>query len=576
MAESSNNKPSPFCSLSRLRAGWWLVIGFFGLVFWQLFWLQVIQSDRYRNWADSIQVKSYEIEASRGLIYAHNGDQLAPLVLNERRWLIFADTGFVRDVDEVVRVLEANQVDISADEYDRLKSNSRYVVLERGLTDERRQAIESTGIRGIYFQKQNIRAYTEGQLAAHILGFLNRDSVGQYGVEQQYNDILTGQPGFVRALTDVRGVPLTLDEDNIRVAPSAGADLVLTIDIPLQRVAEQSLAKWVQSTSGLSSSVVVMEADTGAIRALANYPSFDPAAYASTPTQDFINDAVSSALEPASTIKTMTMAAALDEGVVKLDDDYSDKPYVVVSGHRIHNAVDPEIDNPTMTELLIYSLNVGSVHLLAQLGGGELNLVGRQALYDYFTDRFRFGQPTDIDLPGEATGQIHPPDQGFGRNLRYANMTFGQGMTVTPIQLAAAYSAIFNGGAYYQPQVVEQISDQVIEPQLVVEDVIKPSTHAALRVMFDRMGESKYGNVQYDGLEISAKTGTGQIASPTGGYIEDEYNGLIAGYIKGPTKTLVIVVVVEQPQVLFGGRYAAGPVFYDLVHYLVRTGKAVN
>ena len=570
------NKPDSFCSLNRLRVGWWLMLIFSGLVLWQLFSLQVIQSGRYRDWADRTQIKSYEIEAPRGLIYAHNGDQLTPLVLNERRWLVFSDTDFVRDVDEVVRVLTANQVDISPSEYAQLNSDSKYVVLGRGLTDSTKEAIEEAGVRGIFFQKQNIRSYTEGELAAHILGYLDRDSVGQYGIEQQYNETLTGQPGFVRALTDVRGVPLTLNENNVRVAPVAGSDLALTIDVPLQRVVEQTLTKWVESTDGLSGSVVVMEAETGAVRALANYPTFDPAAYARTPISDFRNSAVSGTLEPASTIKTLTMATALDKGAVEISDNFSNSPYVVVDGHRIHNAIDPGIDDPNMTELLTYSLNVGSVHLLRQLGGGELNLTGRQALYDYFTGRFGLGQPTGIDLPGEATGQVHPPNQGFARNLRYANMTFGQGMTVTPLQLAAAYSAIFNGGAYYQPRVVERIGDQKVESRLVVNNIIKPSTYAVLRVMFDQMGQVRYDNIQYEGLEISAKTGTGQIASPEGGYIEDEYNGLIAGYIKGPTKTLVIVVVVEQPQVLFGGNYAAGPVLFDLVHYLVRTGKAVN
>ena len=570
------NKPGSFCSLSRLRMGWWLVVVFSGLVLWQLFSLQVIQSDRYRDWADRIQVKSYEIEASRGLIYAHNGDQITPLVLNERRWLVFSDTDFVEDVDEVVRALTASQVDISPSEYTQLNSDSRYVVLERGLTDAQKGAIEEADVRGVYFQKQNIRSYTEGQLAAHALGFLNRDSAGQYGVEQQYDEVLTGQPGFVRALTDVRGVPLTLDRNNVRVAPVAGSDLILTIDVPLQRVVEQTLVEWVESTDGLSGSVVIMEAETGAVRALANFPTFDPAAYTTTPTRDFINDAISSALEPASTIKTLTMATALDKGAVEINDYFSNSPYVVVDGHRIHNAVDPGLDSPSMTELLLYSLNVGSIHLLSQLGGGELNLTGRQAIHDYFTGQFRLGQPTGIDLPGEAAGQLHPPDQGFARNLRYANMTFGQGLTVTPIQLAAAYSAIFNGGAYYQPHVVEQIGDERVEPKLVADDIIKPSTYAALRVMFDRIGEVRYDNIQYDGLEISAKTGTGQIASPEGGYLEDEYNGLIVGYIKGPAKTLVIVVVVEQPQVLFGGSHAAGPILYDLIHYLVRTGKAVN
>ena len=576
MVATSRQKPGSRCALGRLRIAWWLVGFFFALVVWQLFSLQVVQSERYREWAARVQIKSYEIEAPRGLIYAHNGDQLAPLVLNERRWLVFSDTDFIRDLDGVVRVLTAHQVDISPSEYAQLNSDSNYVVLDRGLTDSQKVALEAEKVRGIYFQRQNIRSYTENQLAAHVLGFLNRDSAGQYGVEQQYDEVMTGRPGFVRALTDVRGVPLTLNEDNVRIAPTAGADLILTVDIPLQRTVEDTLAEWVESTDGISGSVIVIEAETGAVRAMANYPTFDPSAYATTPTRDFINDAISSTLEPASTMKTLTMATALDLGAVRFDDVFTSIDSVVVDGHRIQNAIDPGIDQPTMAEILLYSLNTGSIHLLSQLGGGELNLAGRQALHDYFVDRFGLSQPTGIDLPGEAEGQVHGPDQGFGRNLRYANMTFGQGMTVTPLQLATAYSAIFNGGAYFQPRIVDQIGDEPVQPELIADNLIKPSTHAALRAMFEQMAETRYTNIIYDGLEISAKTGTGQIASPEGGYLDDEYNGLIAGYIKSPTRTLVIVVVVEQPQVLFGGSHAAGPVLYELIHYLVRTGKVIN
>ena len=504
-----------------------LFSGFCLMIIYQLFSIQFLQAERYRDLADRSQVKSYQIEASRGHILAYDGDDVVPVVVNQRRWLLFGDTKFISDLDLLVETLAKYDIEISQAKYQKLQTNSRYVVLKRGLTDEKKAALEATKLKGIYYQKQSIRDYIEDDLAAHVLGFLNTDSKGQYGVEQYYNQQLTGQPGFAKVLTDVRGVPLTLSEDNIRVPPVDGSNITLTLDVPLQRAAEIALGQGIAKTSSISGNVIILDANSGAIKAMANYPTFNPAEFATTESKYFINASVNHVLEPGSTIKMMSMSTALNEGAVAADDSFYNGLYKVADGHQIRNVLDRYQGQQSMTDVMRLSLNLGTVYLLEQLGGetspdyrgtqARINPKARQILYDYYVNRFRFGQPTGVDLPGEVAGTIHPPDERDGPNIRYANMTFGQGMTVNLLQLAVAYGAIFNDGAYYQPYIVDRIGANKVEPRLIANDILKPTTTTSIRLMMEEVGRRVYPELQYQSLEVSAKTGTGENCFTLGG-----------------------------------------------------------
>ena len=534
---------------SRLRTLLVIFLAILTLIVARLFYLQIVKGDDYLDVATRQQVSVFEIEAQRGRIYAHNGDEIVPLVYNEPRWLLYSDTSFIEDCcQDLIKTLLALGLDIDSDEQAALESPSKYVVLERYLTEAQKQAVEDTGLKGLYFNKQSIRGYAEDNLAAHVLGFLNNDLKGQYGVEQSYNEVLTGTPGRLRAITNVSGVPLSFSGDNIAIAPQDGQDLVLSLDIPLQRSLEDNLARVVKSTDGSGGAGVILNAQTGQIVALAGSPTFDPAQFSQqTDLGRFVNPVISDTLEPASVVKTLVMAAALDQGVVETNDTYHNPAFYLIDGHEVNNARYNESVRRSMSDILRLSLNTGTIYLLHQLGNGHINQTARQALYDYYTNKFRLGQVTNVDLPGEAAGQIHPPSGSFGVNIRYANMTFGQGMTSTLMQIAAAYAAIFNGGTYYRPYVVEKIGDKPIPPTVVAEDILKQKTIADLRQIMTVVGNFHFPELQRSGLEVSAKTGTGQIASPEGGYIEDRFNGLAAGYIQGDDQTLVMVTWVEKP-----------------------------
>ena len=358
-------------SIRRLDLIWIVLIIFFAVVLFRLFYLQIIRHDYFLDQANASQIKSLQIEADRGKIYAFNDKKKVPLVVNQRRWTMFSDTKFIEDSNQLISALADLKVELSLEQKQALSSDSRYVVLKKHLTDDQKDQIESNlKVKGVYFQKQSIRNYLEGRLASQVLGFVNNDAQGQYGIEQSFDEILKGTPGKLRITTDVHDIPLLFVEDNIFIEPQAGQDLVLTLDVALQRIVEQQLKKGILETSSKSGSALILNAETGAILAMANYPDFDPSDFQAFDLADYVNDALESVLEPASVMKVLLMAAALNEGVVSPDDTYYNPLVQIVDGLPIRNLAYFEQGVIPVTEILIRSLNTGSVEMLKRLGFG--------------------------------------------------------------------------------------------------------------------------------------------------------------------------------------------------------------
>lgn len=540
------------------------------------FHTQIVRGSYYTERATLSQTQSLEVSPKRGVIYAVDGEETVPLVLNERRWLVFSDPYYIEDIAQVVDALDQSGIGVSDVNVARLESDTRYVKLASSVQDKTKLAIESLGVKGLYFQEQSVRSYPEGDLASHVLGFINTDLSGQYGVEQQYQKELSGVPGRVEAITDAAGIPLAFEQQKVEIQPVDGKDIKLTIDVPLQRAAQDVLRRGVESTSALSGSIIIMDAETGAIQSMANYPDFSPASYSSVADpSDYTNSSITGSIEPGSIVKTLVATAALDEGVITPESTYFDQGSYTLDGATISNALEYGIGTKTVTEILSRSLNTGSTYLLSQLGSGSFNQEGRTKLYDYYTGAFGLGGRTGIDLPNEAAGIVASPDEGFGLNIRYANMTFGQGLTVTPLQMAAAYSAVFNGGSYYQPYVVSKVGDRVTEPVLLRDNIISPEAYNGIREIMKSVGELNYPDLQSPGLEISGKTGTAEIADGQGGYLEDDFTGTFVGYIKSDSRTLVISVRIDRPQVRFAGSQAAAPIWRDMVNESLKLGRVL-
>jgi stage V sporulation protein D (sporulation-specific penicillin-binding protein) len=558
------------------------VVGFFWV---RAFYLQVIRHEYYVQAARDDQLKEYKIPAARGIIQAHNGDDTVPIVLNQKLYTLFADPTLVKDTKQVSETL-AEVLGGKASEYQlKLETpNTRYVVISKKVEPDKKQSVLSHKYPGIVAEEVTYRTYPNGSLASQLLGFVNDESTGVYGIEQALNGQLSGKPGQLKAITDVHGVPLAANADNIQTAPVNGDGVVLTIDIAMQKQVEAILQQGLEKAKSQEGSALVMDPYTGAIKAMANYPTFDPNRYGEVENPAvFSNAAVSSPLEVGSIMKPLTAAAALDLGVIKPDTSYDDPAMWKIDGYKITNIEeDGGPGHHNIAQLLNLSLNTGATWLLMQMGkpgGTEITQQGREHWHDYMVNHFRFGQATGIEQGYEAEGSIPDPNKGFARDLTYANTSFGQAMTATPVQMAAAYSAVLNGGTYYQPRLIDQIigadgKARAVAPKVLKTGVVSPSVSEAMQPLLEFVVANHSIRPGFDQgqYSVGGKTGTAQIADPNGagGYKEHDFNGTYAGFVGGDRPQYVVVVVVREPKISgYAGGAAAQPIFGTLGHMLI-------
>src|SRR3989344_5316799 len=577
--------PSQPKSNRRLTIWYGVLIIILAIFIARLFYLQVIRHDYYRAQALADQLKEYKIEAERGVIKAKSGSGQVPLVLNEKLYTLYADPVFIKNAhdsaDKVATVMGAK-----TDDYEKLMKSrgTRYAVLARRVSEDQKKRITSLKLPGVGTQAQNYRTYPQGSLAAQVLGFVNDDGQGSYGVEQALDETLKGVPGKLKAITDAEGVPLAASRDNIQVDPRPGKDIVLTLDLGMQKQLEAILKQGLDSSKSASGGALIMEADSGAIRAMANLPTYNPAEYFNvSDAQRFNNATVSSPLEVGSVMKTLTISAALDLGVVKADTTYADPNRWKLDDHEITNI--EEIGGPgtrSMTDILNRSINTGAVWLLMQMGGktGEVTQTARERWHDYMVNRYRLGKPTGIEQGYEAEGFIPDPKSGYALQLTYANTAFGQAMTATPLQLSAALASILNGGTYYRPTLIDSIIDssgkaEPKKPEALRTSVVKPSVGSELKAIMEySVAHHTFKKPFPANFSVGGKTGTAQIANPAGGYYDNRYNGIYLGFVGGDRVQYVIAVRVNEPKVgKYAGSGAAQPLFGELAQMLINDFK---
>ncbi|MBI4034489.1 penicillin-binding protein 2 [Candidatus Saccharibacteria bacterium] len=570
--------PRPPKTNRRLRFWYSVLILVLALFIGRLFYLQIIKHDYYRQQALSDQQKEYVIPASRGIIEAHSGSATQPLVLNQKLYTLFADPSLITQPDATAAKL-ADLLDKRPSRYAaavRVK-NSRYQVLATKVGEQLKRRITALKLPGIGLQAVQYRVYPQGRLAAQLLGFVNASGQGSYGIEQYLDEQLAGMPGRLKAVTDVNGVPLAASADNVEIEPKAGAKVSLTIDIPMQKQLEHLLRQGLARASSGSGSAVIVDPHSGAVKAMANWPTYDPAAYYKVTDQSLFNNAVvSSPLEFGSVMKVMTTAAALDLRVIKANTTYFDPGRWTVDGHDITNAVESGPATRSITDVLQNSLNTGATWMLMQMGGGQINSQARQRWHDYLVNHYQFGKPTGIEQGYESGGMVPDPNNGFGLDLTYANMSFGQAMTATPLQMAAALSSIVNGGTYYKPYLVESLmtaegQTKKTKPAIVKQKVVSAQVSREIRRLMEYMVAHHVFSIPFSNdYSVGGKTGTPEIADPAGGYYSDRFNGTYIGYVGGQRPDYVVVVRVNEPHVgTFAGAGAAQPIFGDIAHALI-------
>lgn len=483
----------------------------------RLVWWQVIEHDRLSAMAESQLAQDRSIPALRGIITDSAGRLLATSVQADS---VFATPPTIEDPHHAALLLAGTLGLEVQDLTDRLSSQHAWVWLKRRVDPEVSVRVRALGITGVGILPETKRVYAmsgpaEGTtLAAQLLGYVNVDGLGQYGVEGASDTLLAGTPGQVVAQEDAAGRRIA-DSIFQLTEPLNGSNLSLTIDAGLQDILEREMWDTYQRNRAKGITGVILDVHTGAVLAMANFPSFDANAYSLTDPALFTNAAASREYEPGSVMKPLTVAAALDSGAITADQTFLDDNNLVIYDQVIHNADRdrfPDGHGPlTATDVLAFSNNVGAAKIALELGSDRLYSALR---------RFGFGTPTGVEIAPEASGQVwRPTDPQWTGDLTTAQYAFGQGLSVTAVQLAAAYAAIANGGNLVSPHVVAGWTDGdgLFHPRALPdgERVMREETANAVLDMLTNAVDNGIANAaSISGYSIAGKTGTAQIAGP--------------------------------------------------------------
>ncbi len=567
-------------SRSRILAG--LVLAIAAIFVFRLFYLQIIQHNHYVALAQEEQVKKDRLPATRGEIYALNGDSPVKVVLNETVYTVFVDPALIienDDADKLEKVMKSVAGGNVVTKFEDLivKEDSRYQIIAKRVTRTQAEKIKEEKISGVGFTAVSQRVYPEGQLAAQVLGFVNADGAGNYGLESYLNEDLSGKDGRLETVKDVSDIPLTIGDRNIREPAQDGKNVVMTIDRNVQSKVEQALAAGLERSRATDASAVVMDPKTGKVIAMANLPTYDPAQYYNvTDGALFNNAAISVPYEPGSDVKTYTMATAIDKGVAKASDTYNNTDYIKVDDRTISNATKGRTGIISFQTALTWSLNTGFVTLAQRLGNGnEITKTARDTMYEYFHDRLGLGQLTGIELANEQKGIIFSPDDEQGNAVRYSNMAFGQGLDATLIQVTSGFCSLINGGNLYKPTIIAGYVDEdgVYKPNATPQPsklgVIKETTSQQIKEM-TYIARSSFRSIDKPGYYIGGKTGTSQVIKD-GQYANDEtiatYLGYGGGDIDNPE--YVIMVSIHGDHRILGGSADAMPIFTDISNWML-------
>jgi cell division protein FtsI (penicillin-binding protein 3) len=522
---------------------------------YRVFTFQIVHGLDLTEQAQSFRFREDVVPAERGDILDRRGRKLATNVPADRVSVIVHQLDDPRETaQELAGIIDRDFEDI----YGAItQPDLEWVVLERRLSAEASQQIEALDMDGLVLDPEPRRIYPMGSFASQVLGFVNFDYEGAYGIEGIYHDVIAGEPGHLIGERDGAGNVIALGQSTWDPAQD-GSDLVLTIDSSVQRIVEEILAETIEEQDASGGTIIVQDPGTGAILGMASQPTYDPNQFNRVEDiQLFANPAISSIYEPGSTMKALVMAIGLETGVVTPHTVHPGGPYrELPGGERVYNATLMDFGPETMTEVLEHSSNVGAIFVGEQLGESDLYR-GMTAL--------GFGEPTGIDLHGEESGIfLLPGEPGWTQTNMYTN-SFGQGLAVTPMQLVNATSALANGGTLYTPYLVDEIRkpDGVVERTSpdVIRQVLSPETSEQITKMMTSTvarGQHVYGVPGYD---IAGKTGTAQIPAIEGGYEPGATIASIVGFGPSEDPQFTVLVKIDRPQESQWGERAAGPAF---------------
>jgi len=542
-----------------------LILVVAGCILVRLFSLQIIKHNFYTALAQGQHEVLAKLIPHRGEIFIQEKGLWHPLAVNRNYKTAFLVPREVADKDEVAGQL-APILNMPVDKIlEKLKdSEDPYEPLVSKLSDETADKIKNLNLKGVHLTDEEWRWYPQGSLASHVLGFVgarDNEKIGQYGLEQYYETELAGKSGLLKSEKDALGRWLLMGDYTLEPADN-GDQLYLTLDQNIQYVLEQKMKSLDEKWQVSGSCAIVMEPKTGAILAMAGWPDFDPNEYQkASDVKSFLNPCIQERYEPGSVFKPVVMAAGLDTNKVTPDMTYTDTGSVQIGSYTIKNSQEKVYGLSSMTRVLEKSINTGAI-FVQRLIGGEV--------FKNYIEAFGFDQVSGIDLANEATGNLSNIREN--REINYATAAFGQGVSVTPLQMISTIAAIANEGKLMRPYVVEKVvepngQEKITQPQ-VTRQVITPQVANKLTAMLVSTVRNGYDKIKVKDYFIAGKTGTAQIPSEgLRGYSNETIHTFV-GYAPAYNPKFIILLKIDKPRGIEFASESLAPVFGELAQYL--------
>ncbi|HLD20786.1 MAG TPA: penicillin-binding protein 2 [Patescibacteria group bacterium] len=561
----------------RLEVFRYAVLLFAGVIVLKLLFIQVFQHGFYEALASGQHELFQELIPERGKIYLHDfkDETLVPVAVNQQLAFVWADPREIEEPDDTAEALaqifgyDEEKMDALEERLD--QPEDPYEPIEREVDEKTLERLLTLELTGIHYTREASRLYPEPEMSGHVLGFLGAGEdgslSGKYGIEGYFDELLTGTQGYLLSERDIAGRLISVGDREYEPAQD-GADVVLTLDRTIQYKVCSSLKAAVEKHGADGGSVIIVQPSTGKILAMCGAPDFDSNVYGEAGSINvFNNPAIFEAYEPGSVFKPFTMAAAIDAGAVTPSTTFTDTGSVMVDGwHKpIGNAEGKVYGTVDMTQVLEDSINTGMIY--------AMRAMGMDAFVQYVKN-FGFGQYTGIELETENAGTVDALD--IGAEIYAATASFGQGITVTPLQIVMAYAAIANGGVLKAPLIVDEIQypDGTIEKRSTrdIAQVIDPKTARLVSAMLVSVIEHGHGKrAGVPGYYIGGKTGTAQVAKSDGiGYEADNTIGSFAGFGPVEDPKFAMVVRIDNPKDVVWAESTAAPLFGEIAEFLLQ------
>ena len=527
-----------------------LTLAFGGLLL-RAFWLQGVRAESLARLGQTQHRESVALPASRGTIYDRAGVELG---LGEPATTVYANPKQIVNPRAAAVAVERT-LGLDADHiYPELADRTRgFVYVERQADPAQAAALQRLKLSGFGFYPEERRTYPQRSVGAQVLGYVGIDGNGLSGLELQFDKQLAGRAGHETIVKDPSGHVIDVEQQR---PEAAGRDVFLTLDHTIQANAEEVLRETVHKWQAKSASAIVLDPRTGAVLAMAVQPGYDANRFPTTPSDLQRNRTVTDTYEPGSTFKLVTVAAALSERLVSPSTRFT-LPYSLnVADRVVHDAEERGTVNYSVAQILAHSSNIGAIELAEMLGRTRLSS---------WINRFGFGHVTGIDYPGESPGIVLPPAKWSGSTI--GNVPIGQGIAVTPVQMAAAYAAIANRGIWSRPHIVDHVAGGG-RPSLYRRRLVSPGVASELMLMLkDVVAEGTGTYAAMPGYEVAGKTGTAQKPDSHGGYATGRYVASFVGIVPASRPRLVVLVMVDEPQGAIWGGIVAAPAFQQIARF---------